>query len=124
MRSRQYAQIGALLAQSPKVREALLLLAARHNMRQQNADEVAAGLLARLLHRANELTEGRLLNKGTVAALDALTEDLEFVGHSIKEPGRPQTRAARKNRDSATDNQTAGTGRRRQPKIRYRSVLD
>lgn len=76
MRSRQYAQIGALLAQSPKVREALLLLAARHNMRQRDADEVAADLLARLLHRANELTDGRLLNKGTAAALDALTEDL------------------------------------------------
>lgn len=123
-RSRQFAQIGALLAQSPKVRETLLALAARHQVEQRNADEVAADLLARMFERANEIAGGKLFDENTLRALDDLADELATVGHTINRKPRPQTRRARKNRDSATHNQTSDTEEPERPKIKYRSVLD
>ncbi len=123
-RSRQFAQIGALLAQSPKVRETLLALAARHQVEQRSADEVAAGLLARMFERANEIAGGKLFDAKTLRALDDLADELATVGHTINRNRRPPTRRARKNRDSATHNQTADTGEPEQPEIKYTPVLD
>jgi hypothetical protein len=123
-RSRQFAEIGALLAQSPKVRETLLAVAARHQIRQRDADEVAAELLARLFQRANEIAGQRLLNDQTLLALDALTEDLAAVGRTINRSTRSQTRRAPKKSRNATHNQTPGTRPHTQPKTRYRSADD
>lgn len=123
-RSRQFARIGALLAQSPKVRETLLALAARHQMQQRNADEVAAELLARILYRANELAGHRLLDQKSLLALDALAEDLEFDGYTINRNTHPQVRRSRKKAESAPDNQTPGTDPASQSKSTYKSVLD
>ena len=58
--SSRRAQIGALFASDPKIREALLALAHKHNLRQHRANEVAALLFTRLLQRAEDVAAGRL----------------------------------------------------------------
>ena len=57
--SKQFAQIGALFASDPKIREALLALAHKHNIRQHKANEVAALLFTRLFQRAEDIANGR-----------------------------------------------------------------
>lgn len=51
--------LGALLASNPKTRDALLGLARRHQLKQENAMEVAALLLNRLVGHAHEIAAGR-----------------------------------------------------------------
>jgi hypothetical protein len=58
--SKQFAEVGALLAQDPNIREALLALARKHNLRQRKANEVAALLFTRLFQRAENIAGGRL----------------------------------------------------------------
>jgi len=58
--ARQFAQVGALLAADPKVREALLALGRKHNLRRQKVNEVAGLLFTRLFQRAEEAATGRL----------------------------------------------------------------
>ena len=58
--SRQFAQVGALLAQDPSIRNALVDLARKHNLKQHRANEVAALLFTRLFERAEEMAGGRL----------------------------------------------------------------
>jgi hypothetical protein len=59
-RSAQFAAIGALLAADPKIREALLTMASRKNMKQRKAQTVAATILAAVIDRANQIAGGRL----------------------------------------------------------------
>ena len=56
--SRQFAAVGALLASNPTIREALLALGKKHNLRQERADEVAAFLLTQIFERAEEIAGG------------------------------------------------------------------
>jgi hypothetical protein len=53
--SKQFAQIGALFASDPKIREALLALAHKHDLRRHKANEVAALLFTRLFQRAEDI---------------------------------------------------------------------
>ncbi|MDO8615903.1 MAG: hypothetical protein Q7T33_09245 [Dehalococcoidia bacterium] len=57
--SRQFAQVGALLASDPAVRDALLAMARKHNLKRQRANEVAALLLTRLFEHAQQIARGR-----------------------------------------------------------------
>lgn len=57
-RSRQFARLGALLATSPEVREALLSLGVKHFQKQQRAEEVAAEILGRLYAHARDVAAG------------------------------------------------------------------
>jgi hypothetical protein len=57
--SRQFAQVGALLAADPKVREALIAIGHKHKLKRQKANEVAALLLTRLFQRAEDIASGR-----------------------------------------------------------------
>jgi hypothetical protein len=56
--SRQFAQVGALLAQDPTMRRTLLDLARKHGLKQQRANEVAALLFTRLFERAESIAAG------------------------------------------------------------------
>jgi hypothetical protein len=58
--SRQFAQIGALLAEDPAIRETLVALARKHNLKRQRANEVAALLFTRMFQRAEDAAGGRL----------------------------------------------------------------
>jgi len=60
-RSRQFAEIGAMLAQSPIARETLLQLAERHQLKQMKADEVAAHLIAQIVSRGLKRGKDRRL---------------------------------------------------------------
>jgi hypothetical protein len=57
--SQQFAQVGALLAADPTVREALLAIGRKHKLRRQRANEVAAFLLTRLFQRAEDVASSR-----------------------------------------------------------------
>lgn len=57
--SRQFAQVGALLAQDPTMRRTLLDLARRHGLKQQRANEVAALLFTKMFQRAEAIAAGR-----------------------------------------------------------------
>ncbi len=59
-RSTQFAEIGVLLATVPQAREALLILARRHALKQRSAEKVAALLLQRLIERAYRIQTARL----------------------------------------------------------------
>ena len=48
LRSRQFAAIGALLAQDPTVRAALLAMGKKHQLKHRKAQQVAAALIASL----------------------------------------------------------------------------
>ncbi len=58
-RSAQFAMLGAILASNPKVRDNLLALARRHELRQDRADEIASDLLTRLLQHARDIARGK-----------------------------------------------------------------
>ncbi|MBI2914060.1 MAG: hypothetical protein HYY03_09080 [Chloroflexi bacterium] len=55
LRSRQFAQLGMLLASIPQARQALLDLARRHQLKQRRAEEVAALLLSRIVERGVQI---------------------------------------------------------------------
>jgi hypothetical protein len=104
--SRQFAQVGALLAADPKVRETLLALGRRHNLQRQKANEVAALLLTRLFQRAEQAAIGGL-NLGLPA------DDRDSITIAAAQAARRQIRAnirrALKNRKTASVNQTPDT---------------
>jgi hypothetical protein len=58
--SQQLAQLGALFAADPKVRDALLAMARKHNLKRQRAHDIAAGLLTRFVQQAHQLSGGKL----------------------------------------------------------------
>ncbi len=58
-RSRQFAEIGALIASAPAAREALLGMARRRQRHQEHAEETAAALLAGLFAHARDIAAGR-----------------------------------------------------------------
>jgi len=62
--SKQFAQVGALLANDPKVREALLGIARKYGVRRQKSTEIAALLLTRLYKRAEQRAGPNGLNLG------------------------------------------------------------
>ncbi len=58
--SRQFAQLGALLASDPALREVLLALGRKHQLKQNRANQIAALLLTRLVRHADGVAGGRL----------------------------------------------------------------
>lgn len=59
-RSQQFAELGALLAASPAIREALLNMGRKQKLKEQKADQIAALLFAQMIARAQELSGGKL----------------------------------------------------------------
>ena len=60
LRSKQFAKIGALIAESPDARAALLALAERWDLSKGKADEVATVILAQMVTRGLARGEDRL----------------------------------------------------------------
>lgn len=58
--SKQFAQVGALLAQDPTVRAALLAIGRKHNLKRQKATEIAASFFAGIIDHARQISGGRL----------------------------------------------------------------
>lgn len=52
--SKQFARVGAMLAADPKIRAALLEIARKHSLQQQNANEIAAYVLAGVVRKARD----------------------------------------------------------------------
>ena len=57
--SRQFCELGLLVAASPKVRETLLALADRHDLKHRKAETVAVDILGRILGHAADIAAGR-----------------------------------------------------------------
>ena len=106
LRSRQFAAIGALLAQDPTVRAALLAMGKKHELKHRKAQQVAAALIASLFQRANKISGGRLdvtvpvdawhaIKEGaaevTPAQAQAVLEKLDkSTAQSRSQPNRPR----------------------------------
>lgn len=60
LRSKQFAALGAILAADPKVRQSLLALADRHQVKRRRAQDIAALILVTLYERAQQIAHGRL----------------------------------------------------------------
>ena len=58
-RSRQFATIGVILSGDPLVRDSLLALARRHDIKNARAQEVASELFVRLINHAREVAHGK-----------------------------------------------------------------
>jgi hypothetical protein len=72
--SKQFAQVGALLAEDPQVRAALLDIAHRRNLHRQRANETAAYLLTQLFQRAKNLAGDRLNLPGDAHDHDSIKQ--------------------------------------------------
>ncbi len=57
--SKQFSELGLLVAASPNVRETLLALAGRYDLKRRKAETVAGEVLARILGRAGDIAAGR-----------------------------------------------------------------
>ena len=106
-RSRQFAELGAIVAQSPTAREALMALADRWETDKKKADYVASRILSVVVARGLEKSRRRL----NVLPPDA-------VGRTIKEEalGEPSSKRAptKNSRISRANNQKPRTTRRNQ----------
>ena len=109
LRSRQFAQVGALLARDPKIREALLALAERHNLTVNRSNEVAALLLTSLFDRAQQIADGRL-------NVDLPTGDWQAIKNTAAQASPAQHKRAGRNKKRPANNQDHHTARRKQPR--------
>lgn len=119
-RSRQFAEIGAALANSPAMRQALLLAAARHGVRQATADELAFNLLHNTLARA-----ANIRRKANARLSDTPTTD---DGRAINEnqpnqaPAKHKTALPKKSKQPI--NQKTSTNPSGQSPARYENTND
>jgi hypothetical protein len=109
--SQQFAEIGALLAQDPTIRETLLGLARRHNLKQRRANEVAALLFVRLLQRARAAAGSELSFPGSAHEWDSINE---AAARAALREVRALDRTARKNENQPNPNQDADTNGKHQ----------
>lgn len=109
--SRQFAEIGALLAMDPTVRESLLHARRRTEQRQHTANEIAAARLVGLYRRALDIAAGR--HPGGLQGLNlALPRHVsETINQAAAEALRRQARiAARESRKNRADETTINPG--------------
>jgi hypothetical protein len=113
--SRQFAQVGALLASDPKIREGLLELGRKHGLKQQKANEVAALLFTRMYQRAENIAGDRL-------NLRLPTDDFDSIKQAAEVAALRQIQTALRNRAQKSKtsrvNQTPDTPSERQSKRR------
>jgi hypothetical protein len=114
-RSRQFAELGALVAQSPRVRQVLLDVAARWDKQSAKADYVASRILSSIIARGLEKGAGgpnRLTVKPPEADGRSIIENLARDGLLEPAPTENPTTPATDNQTPTgppPDNQTAGT---------------
>ncbi len=73
--SRQFAQLGALVAASPAACGALLRLIDRHQDRNQKADELASYILSQIIARGLKRGRDRLILLPPVGDSDSITQN-------------------------------------------------
>ena len=76
MRSRQISELGAAVNASPRLTYTLLAIARRHGRQGQTAEQTLAAIIAAIVNRANQLTDGKLLNDESAAAFNDLLGSL------------------------------------------------
>jgi len=69
-RSRQFAEIGAIIAADPRASATLLALAGRRHAKRRRAEEVAATLVAGLYAHARDIAPGKPPAAPSPASLD------------------------------------------------------
>ncbi len=118
--SKQFAEIGALFARDPTIREVLLDLARRHDIKLQRSNEVAALLLTRLFQRARNIAatndpplpsgEGPGVRELSLPA-DAHAQDVinEAAIRAARRQIQQLARAAAKKKNLPQPNQNPGT---------------
>ena len=104
--SKQFAEIGALLAMDPTVRESLLQACRRTEQRQDTANEIAAARLVALYQRAVDIAAGN--HPGGLQGLNLVlprhvSETInEAASEALRRQARIAARESRKNRAGGT----------------------
>src|SRR5574341_2670067 len=76
--SRQFAQLGALVAASPAACQALLRLIDRHQDRSRRADELASYILGQIIARGLKKGRDRLILLPPVEDEDSISQNAGF----------------------------------------------
>jgi hypothetical protein len=125
LRSRQFAQLGAVLAASPAAREALFALAERHRVKQRSADQLAAYILSQIIARGLKRGQDRLI---VLPPVEACPEPSRRDRHSINETAAPDASpepvAGDEKENAATHNLAPDTKPADQSARRYKKELD
>lgn len=120
--SRQFADIAAVFAASPSLREALVNAAERHGKRQTDADQLAWNLLQNTLARAVRINKRRAASDGLSIVPPASNQDTNKEnGPSRPAANHETTPKAEKRFD---DNQTPNTNPPEQSPAGYETTHD
>ena len=111
-RSRQFAEIGALIAQAPAARDALLAMARQRQRHQEHAEETAAALIVGLFAHARDIAAGNPSPGPFLPMLRSLAQ-AEASNAARSKKGRPPLTSAlaeiqRQNENSAKNNRPLG----------------
>jgi len=115
LRSKQFAQLGAILASSPAARQSLLALAERHRLKQRRADELAAYILSQVLQRGLKRGRNRLIVLPPVDDRRSIKRNAAPAASAPSGPAAKTENAPPNNQtaDAAPAGQTAGKYERR-----------
>jgi hypothetical protein len=119
-RSRQFATIGAVLAADPRIRDAILAMARRHDIKNARAELVAGDLFARIMLHAREVAQGKT-SPGPFADLARLN----IVRKGLSDAQSAKTSAALEQiRQEIENSRPINQPPRRQSKSRYKTTPD
>jgi hypothetical protein len=117
LRSRQFAQLGAVLAASPAAREALFALAERHRVKQRSADQLAAYILSQIIARGLKRGEDRLIVLPPV-------DDERSIKQTPTRDASPEPATGDEKENADAHNQTPDTKSAGQSARRYKKEPD
>jgi hypothetical protein len=86
-RSRQFAEIGAIIAADPGASATLLALAGRRHAKHRRAEEVAATLVAGLYAHARDIAQGKP-SRGPFAGIPRLKDQAKPSNAALSDEGR------------------------------------
>lgn len=121
-RSRQFAELGAMIAASPKLRATLLAIADRHERRDEKADEIATRIISSVIKRGLAVGRDRQ-GRGGLFVLPPIDER-RTIEENAPPQARPKHRRRRIREKSGAHNQTSGSRSSVQSDTRYENRPD
>jgi len=102
-RSKQFKQLGEIVAASPKARKLLLRYANRARSQQRRADELAAQVIEQVLKR------GLVRGRERLILLPELLHQERTIRQTSRKPGAPKRSRSRSPKNIRSDNQSPNT---------------
>jgi hypothetical protein len=102
-RSKQFARLGKIVADSPQARRVLLRYARRADAEQRRADELAGNVIEQVLSRGLARGRDRLI------LLPELLDEERTIRKTSRKPGLPKRTLPRNRKNTPSDNQSPNT---------------